>query len=94
MLRTTLAGLTITSFKQIDESYCDDVQTLSDDLVKFGEVIQKIESTSGFRTYLQQKSKVMSEGQWKGKQDCPEQVKWIKVVTEMEIYGFTIWSTY
>jgi hypothetical protein len=32
LLRSTLAGLTITNFKQIDKDYCDDVQTLSSDV--------------------------------------------------------------
>ena len=36
----------------------------------------------------------MGIGQWRGKQDWPEQVIRIKVVTEMKIFGFTICSTY
>ena len=40
------------------------------------------------------KSKVMGLGNWKGKQDWPEEVKWMKVVTEMKIFGFTICSNY
>ena len=50
LLRKTLAGLTITNFKQTDKSYCDDVQILSGDvrdLVKFDNVMKKFESTSG-----------------------------------------------
>ena len=97
LLRKTLAGLTITNFKQIDKDYCDDVQTLSEDvrdLIKFDEVMQKFEKTSGAILSRNKKSKVMGIGQWKGKQDWPEQVKWMKVVTEMKIFGFTICPTY
>ena len=36
----------------------------------------------------------MGVGLWKGKQNWPEQVHWMKVVTEMKIFGFTICSTY
>ena len=92
----TFTGLTITNFKQIDKSYCDDVQTMSNDisdLVKFDEVMQKFESTSGAILSRNNKSKVMGVGLWKSKQDWPEQVRWMKVVTEMKIFGFTICST-
>ena len=50
MIRATLAGLQMTNFKQLDKAYCDDVQTLSsdiNDLIKFEEVMQKFEQTSG-----------------------------------------------
>ena len=97
LLRSTLAGLIITNFKQVDKSYCDDVQTLSEDtrdLVKFDEVMQKFEITSGAILSRNQKSKVMGIGRWKGKQDWPEEVKYMQVVTEMKIFGFTICSTY
>ena len=97
MLKATLAGLTITNFREIYKSYCDDIQTLSDDirdLIKFDEVMQKFESTSGAILSRNKKSKVMGIGQWKGKQDWPDQVKWMKVVTEMKILGFTICPTY
>ena len=33
-------------------------------------------------------------GKWKGKQDWPEQVKWMKAVTEMKIIGFNICPFY
>ena len=67
MLRTTLTGLIITTVKQVDKSYCDDAQILSDDisdLIKFNQVMQKFEGTSGA---ILKKSKVM----WTGKQDWP-----------------------
>ena len=46
LLRRTLTGLTITNFKQLDKSYCDDAEILSDDvndLVKFDEVRPHLE---------------------------------------------------
>ena len=36
----------------------------------------------------------MGIGQWEGKQEWPEGVKYMKVVTEMNFFGFTICSTY
>ena len=92
-LRNTLAGLTITNFKHIDDSYCDDVQTLSEDvndLIKFDQVMKKFESTSGAILSRNKKSKVMGLGLWKGKQHWPEEMKWMKIVTEMKIFGFMI----
>ena len=97
MLRSTLTGLTINNFKIIDKSYCDDVKTLSEDimdLVKFDEIMRKFESMSGAILSRNKKSKVMGLGTWRGKQDWPEQVSWMKVVAEMKIFGFTICPTY
>ena len=51
-----------------------------DDLVKFDEVMQK----SGAILSRNKKSK------WRGKQNWPEQVKWMKVVTEIKIFGFIL----
>jgi hypothetical protein len=58
--------LTISKFKQVPKPYCDDVQTLYNDisyLVKFDEVMQKFESTSGAILSRSKKSKVMGVGQ-------------------------------
>ena len=88
LLRRTLAGLTITNFKQVDKSYCDDVETLGEDirdLVKFDEAMHKFEITSGAILSRNKKSKVMGIGRWEGKQDWPEEVKYLKVVTEMAL---------
>ena len=97
LLRKTLAGIIITNFKQVDKSYCDDVENLSSDvsdLVKFDVVMHKFEITSGAILSRNQKSKVMGVGAWQGKQDWPEQVKYLKVVSEMKIFGFIICPTY
>ena len=97
MLRATLTGLTITNFILKDKSYCDDIEQLSSDtrdLVKFNEVMEKFEMTSGAILSRTNKSKVMGIGPWKGRQNWPEEVSWMKVVTEMKIFGFTICSTY
>ena len=56
--------------------------------------MQKFESTSGAILSRDKKSKVMGIGSFEGKQDWPEEVKYMKVVTEMKIFGFTICSTY
>ena len=71
MLRATLTGLTITNFRLMDKSYCDDIETLSSDirdLVKFDQVMVKFEMTSGAILSRTDKSKVMGLGQWKGRQ--------------------------
>ena len=59
MLRATLTGLTITNFKLRDKSYCGDIEQLSSDtrdLVKFNEVMEKFEMTSGAILSRTQKS--------------------------------------
>ena len=49
VMRSSLSGITITNFKQLDKDYCDDTQFISEDLldlVKFDEVMQKFEASS------------------------------------------------
>ena len=97
MVRATLTGLLITNFRLMDSSYCDDVETLSsdvDDLVKFDKVMQKFEEMSGAILSRTNKSKVMGLGSLKAKHDWPQEVSWIKTVSEMKIFGFTICPTY
>ena len=97
MLRATLTGLVITNFRMIDKSYCDDVETMSsdvNDLVKFDNVMQKFEEISGAILSRTKKSKVMGFGALKNKNDWPEEVKWIKTVVEMKIFGFTVCPAY
>ena len=36
----------------------------------------------------------MGLGTWRGKEDWPAKVKWMKPVTEMKIFGITICPTY
>ena len=36
----------------------------------------------------------MGIGSWKGKLDWPNEVKWMQVVDEMKIFGFTVCPTY
>ena len=96
-LRATLTGLLITNFRLKDSSYCDDVETLSsevEDLVKFDKVMKKFEETSGAILSRTKKSKVMGLGSLKAKHDWPQEVRWIKTVSEMKIFGFTICQTY
>ena len=87
----------MTNFKQLYKAFCDDVQTMSsdiNDLIKFDDVMQKFELTSGAILSRTNKSKVMGIGSWKGKQDWPNKVKWMKVVDDMKIFGFTVCPTY
>ena len=62
--------------------------------VDWRKVLERFESTSGAILSRNKKSKVMGVGRLKGKQDLPEKVRWIQVVTEVKIFGFTICSTY
>lgn len=97
MIRATLSGLQMTNFKQLDKAYCDDVQIMSNDtndLIKFDNVMQKFEKTSGAILSRTKKSKLMGIGTWKGKVNCPNEVKWMKVVDEMKIFGFIVCPTY
>ena len=56
--------------------------------------MQKFEEMSGAILSRTKKSKVMGFGSLKTKQDWPEEVKWMKTVSEMKVFGFIICPTY
>ena len=96
-VRSCLSGLTVTNFDQLDEDYCDDIEFISSDildLVKFDKVMRKFEVTSGAMLSRNVKSKVMGLGAWRGKEDWPEEISWIKSESQLKIFGFLICPTY
>ena len=97
MLRKMLKGVKISNFKQKDTAYMDDIQVLSsdpEDLVTFDKVMIQFEAQSGAILSRDKKTKVMGLGRWRGRENWPEDVKWIKSVDQMKVLGFIICPDY
>ena len=97
LLRRTLHGIPITNFTQKDVEYCDDIEVVSNDvqdLVKFDEIMNMFEATSGAILSRNEKSKVLGIGSWKNKADWPQEVSWLKTEKQLKIFGFIICPTY
>ena len=93
MLRKMLTGFQVTNFRQKDTSFMDDTSFLSNnlnDLVTFNQVMVKFEAQSGAILSRDKKTKVMGLGKWRGREEWPHEVHWIKTVTSMELLGFTV----
>ena len=97
MLRTKLTGLCFFNFVEIDTTYMDDTQILSEDeedLIIFDQVMRAYEKQSGAMLSRDKKSKVMGIGQWQGKEDWPEEVPWLRPVNQMKILGIVVCPQY
>ena len=97
VVRINLTGITITNFKQLDESYCDDIEVVSDDtqdLIRFDQVMKKFEATSGAILSRNKKSKIMGLGVWQNRENWPEEVCWMRTEKQLRIFGFTFCDTY
>ena len=97
LLRKVLRGIVITNFMELDLDYCDDVEVMSDDiqdLIRFDQVMTMFEATSGAILSRNDKSKVLGLGSWKGKEDWPLEVSWLKSERQLKVFGFIICPTY
>ena len=97
LLRRSLHGFLITNFTVKDIDYCDDTEVVSsdiEDLVRFNKVMTMFEATSGAILSRNDKSKVLGIGAWKGKEDWPQQVNWLKSEKQLKIFGFIVCPTY
>ena len=78
---------------QKDVDYMDDTHILSEDtrdLEIFNKIMLKFEAQSGAILSRDRKTKVMGLGKWRGKEDWPQEVSWMKTVQEMDVLGFVI----
>ena len=97
MLRKYIYGLQVTNFMQKDVDYMDDTHILSEDtrdLEIFNKIMLKFEAQSGAILSRDRKTKVMGLGKWRGKEDWPQEVSWMKTVQEMDVLGFVICPDY
>ena len=95
MIKTNIQGLKIANINQIDEDFVDDVNILvesDEDFLKIDQIFSKFEKVSGAILNRSHKSKVMGLGKWEGREDWP--LKWLKVVSQMKIFGFIFTPTY
>ena len=88
MLRIRVVGLFVSSFFQKDTSYFDDIQIMSGDekdLVTINNLMTIFDAQSGA---------MLSSGKWRGRNEWPQEVKWLQTVIDMKILGFTVYPQY
>ena len=94
-LGQVLHGVSLGTFDEIDNDYCDDVEILvedENDLIRAEEIFTKFESFSGARLNRSHKSKIMGIGTNVGKQNWP--LPWLKVEKSLNIFGILIFPTF
>ena len=95
MIRRETTGLSMSSFVQKDEDYCDDLNFLSEsveDLVNIEDIFVKFENISGAILSRSWKSKVMGLGPWRNRVDWP--LPWLQHKPELKVFGFQITPVY
>ena len=95
MIKRMTKGLAVSSVKQQDEDYCDDINFVGEniaDLLVIEEIFCNFENCSGAILSRSFKSKIMGLGVWKGRQDWP--LKWLKVESSIKMFGFQVAPIY
>ena len=94
-LERNLVGLQVAGIPQNVESYCDDINLITEDLLdpeKADSAIQKFESMSGAILSRSKKCKIMGLGLWKSK--CQWPLQYLQTEEEIKIFGIIFKSTY
>jgi hypothetical protein len=88
-------GLRMADFSQVDEDYCDDVETLiekEEDFKLVDTLFTRFEMCSGALLSRTYKSKVLGLGTWAGRTVWP--LPWLQTVEELKVFGFQIRTNY
>ena len=88
-------GRGVTSYRQVDEAFCDDETIVGQDIndvIRFEEEMRKFESQSGAILSRTSKSKIMYIGNWAGRDDSP--FPWLQVVKELKVFGLVLTPNY
>jgi exonuclease III len=94
-IRKHAKGIKIAYVAQCDVDFCDDVNVISedeDDLIVIERIFTKFEAVSGALLSRSNKTRIMGLGLWRGRTNWP--LSWIKVVEELNIFGFQVSPTY
>ena len=94
-LERTLEGLHVSGIPQVTESFCDDVNVVTnnlDDLEKTDVAVRKFEAISGAILSRNFKCKILGIGKWKTKQDWP--LPYIRTESEVKIFGILFKDSY
>ena len=94
-LERNLEGIKISGFSQKLESYCDDVNVLTEhlsDIIKVDVAVQEFEAISGAILSRKKKCKILGFGQWKSKTSWP--INYLQSVEEVKVFGVFIKDSY
>ena len=94
-LERNLQGINISGIHQKGESYCDDVNVMTEhleDIVKVDHAVQEFEEFSGAILSRAKKCKIIGFGRWRTKVDWP--VDYVQTVDEVKVFGVFIKDSY
>ena len=94
-LERQLEGIKISGFSQKLESYCDNVNVLTEhlsDIVKVDVAVQEFEEFSGAILSRKKKCKIIGFGKWKTKTSWP--INYLQNVEEVKVFGVFIRDSY
>ena len=94
-LERKLRGIDLFGFSQILESFCYDVNVVTehlDDLVKADKIISKFEAMSGAILSRNKKCKILGLGAWSHRQEWP--LHYVQSENEIKVFGIFIKNNY
>ena len=94
-LERKVGGIRVGSIIQTDESYCDDINVMVNNIEDFkiiDDAFKKFEDMSGAILSRNSKSKILALGSWTGKSDWP--LAWLKSVSEVKVFGVWLCASY
>ena len=94
-LRFDASSLNNRSITQILESYCDDINVITEDLndiAKVEIIVSRFEAMSGAILSRNMKCQIMGFGKWRGRGNWP--VDYVRPVEELKIFGIIIKGSY
>ena len=94
-LERNLTGLRLHHHSEVLESYCDDLNVLTDDpddFPKLSDTIEKFEGLSGAILSRDSKCKILGLGKWRNRDNWP--LPWLQTVQSVKVFGIHISNSY
>ena len=94
-MEANLTGLRFSNVKEVLESYCDDLNILTDqlqDFTKLSNIVTDFEKLSGAILSRDKKCKVLGLGKWSQKEHWP--IPWLRPVKSVKVFGIIVSNRY
>ena len=95
VLEKSLTGLRLPNVQEVLESYCDDLNVMTDDpddFLKLSSTVDQFEKVSGVILSRDRKCKVLGLGKWAGREQWP--LDWLRTVKSVKVFGIFISNNY
>ena len=95
VLEKSLTGPRLPNVQEVLESYCDDLNVMTDDpddFLKLSSTVDQFEKVSGAILSRDRKCKVLGLGKWAGREQWP--LDWLQTVQSVKVFGIFISNNY